>query len=74
MNEKAFWREVGWALVQVELIITADSVGYHVRNRACLLLVMLDECHYNNNLQSIVSKKCRDDIMAPTFTLKDDLL
>lgn len=56
MNERAFGREVAEAPAQVEIIITADGVGDRIRNSACTLIVILDEIHSKNNLQSTVSQ------------------
>lgn len=60
MNERTFGREVAQAPAQVEIITTADGVGYHIRNSACILIVILDEIHLKktkpNDLQFTVSQ------------------
>lgn len=57
MNERTFGREVAQAPAQVQIITTAASVEYSIRNSACILIIILDEIHSKkNNLQLTVSQ------------------
>lgn len=57
MNERTFGREVAQAPVQVEIMTTADSVEYSIRNSACILIFILDVIHSKKiNLQFTVSQ------------------